>query len=150
MGTTLKLKPDLIPRTSFFRNLRSLLKSGEWDTIRRAIYSNAGHKCEICGDPGNMNCHEVWDYNDQSGVQKLVGLTCLCGECHEVHHIGLAQIRGREEQAILHMMKVNGVDRKTCENEIRGAFIQWKMRSSRLWKLEIGTLEVILQKAKAK
>ena len=153
MPSNLKLVPDLVPRTSFFRNLRSLLKTGEWDTIRRSVYADAGHKCSCCGEPGGkslLHCHEVWEYNEKACIQKLVGLICLCAKCHEVKHIGLAQIKGRYDQALYHMMAVNNESSGVCEKAIQEAFRTWKRRSSLLWKLDVAELERLLPLAKAK
>jgi hypothetical protein len=144
MSSELKLVPDLVPRSSFFKNLRSLLKSSEWDTVRRAIYQKAGVKCEICGTKGGLDCHEVWEYDEASGIQTLTGLIALCVKCHEVKHVGLAQVRGRLEHAISHMQKVNGIDRLEAEKIIEKAFKTWKRRSSLSWKLDVTRLETLI------
>lgn len=135
-----KLLPDLIPRTSFFKNLRSLLKPGEWDTVRRAVYSRAGYKCDICGATGRMECHEKWDYDTDKGIQRLVGLECLCSNCHEVRHIGLAEIRGRLGCARLHMMKVNDMTFTEANKAIVVAFGKWTERNETKWKLDVSKL----------
>lgn len=141
MSETLKLVPDMIPGTSFFKNLRAILKPGEWDTVRRAVYAKAGHKCEVCGvDPRVLECHEAWEYDEQAGVQRLARLMALCSKCHEVKHIGLAQMRGRLLQARKHMMTVNGIDRKTADVVIREAYGLWRQRSSRQWTLDVTAL----------
>ena len=134
MGQILKLEPDLIPRTSFFRNLRSLLKPGEWDTIRRAVYLKADYRCEICRAIGSnlrvLHCHEVWEYIEKTCIQKLSGLVCLCPACHEAIHYGLAEIKGRSEIALKHIMVVNGIDRDTALSVVKNAFDLWRKRSN--------------------
>lgn len=143
------LRPDLIPETSFYRNLRSALKPGEWDDVRRAFYRKAGNRCQVCGAKGRMECHEVWEYDDSKGIQKLAALQVLCDACHEVKHIGLAQMQGRFEIALAHMQKVNGIDRKQAEAIVSLAFKTWKKRSARHWNLDISALEALVQEARA-
>lgn len=146
MDKKLILEPDLIPRTSFFRNLRALLKTGEWDIIRRSIYAQAGHKCEICnGVHYSLHCHEVWAYDEKAGIQQLAGLICLCPDCHESVHYGLAEIRGRSEIALKHIMVVNGIDRDTALAVVKKAFDLWRKRSTRFWTLDVSLLKTMLK-----
>jgi hypothetical protein len=44
----------------------------------------ANNKCEICKETGktqgykhNVECHEIWIYNDEDKIQKLIGLISL-------------------------------------------------------------------------
>ena len=136
----------MIPSTSFFKNLRDILKPEEWDIVRHAVYAKAGNKCEICGGVGDrhpVECHERWDYDEKTGVQKLVGLIALCPNCHEVIHFGLAQVRGRQDQATAHMRKVTGADHDTAHKAIEKAFKVWRRRSEIQWKLDVSALEAL-------
>jgi hypothetical protein len=148
MRSDLKLVPDLIPQTSFFKNLRSLCP-GDWNIIRHEAYRKAGFKCEVCGISGSnlclLHCHEVWDYNEGTGIQKLVGVQVICSKCHEVKHFGLAQIRGRASQALSHMQKVNGIDREEAETIIEEAGAIWKRRSKQEWTLDVSVLASLKQ-----
>lgn len=81
----IKLTIELIPRTCFGSNVRTLFKQKYWDILRKASYEKAGHVCEICGASGkdqgyrhNVECHEIWDYSDKRRIQKLLGLVSLC------------------------------------------------------------------------
>lgn len=141
----MKLEPDLIPRSSFFRNLRAMIKPDEWDTVRRAVYSRSGHKCDICGAAGKMECHEKWEYDEKTGIQKLVGLTCLCSDCHEVKHIGLAQVRGRYREALEHLKKINRISTEEAEVIVEEAFEIWRARSERTWKLDVSALNDLVK-----
>jgi cytochrome c2 len=86
-----------------------------------------------------MECHEKWDY--KNGIQSLIGLECLCGSCHEVKHIGLAEMRGRLNEARGHMMKVNGMTFDEANNAIEDAFATWTERNETKWKLDVKKLE---------
>ena len=101
------LEIELVPQSSHFKNLRSDLKPNEWDLLRKDSYKKAGHRCEICGGKGPkwpVECHDIWDYTN--GVQTLKGLIALCPACHEVKHMGLAQLKGRLGIAKKHLMKI--------------------------------------------
>lgn len=141
----MKLTIELIPSTSWFSNLRSLLSSSEWDKIRRGCYKNAGYKCEICNGVGTahpVECHETWDYGTD-GIQRLIGLIALCPNCHEVKHFGLAEIKGRKVEAIAHFCKVNNCSKIDAEKYIKEAFELWNKRSNQKWDLNIELLEML-------
>ncbi len=140
----MKLTVELVPSTSWFSNLRSLLTSAEWDKIRKACYKKANYKCEICdgkGDKHPVECHETWEYDDINKIQKLVSLISLCPNCHEVKHIGLAGIKGRKENAMSHFCKVNKCAMAEAEKYVQEAFVLWNTRSEVEWKLDISALE---------
>lgn len=135
---------DLIPKTSFFTNLRSELSQAQWDYIRKIVYKRAGYKCEICGGQGEkwpVEAHERWSYKD--GVQSLVGVQALCPSCHQATHIGLAEVNGKRDEAILQLMTVNGWSRERTEKHVNDAFSKWAERSKESWKLDISRLKVL-------
>lgn len=140
----MKLTIELVPSTSWFSNLRSLLSSEEWDKIRKGCYKNAGYKCEICrgvGPAHPVECHETWEYDEKTSTQKLIGLVALCANCHEVKHIGLAGIKGRHSEAVSHFCKVNECSEIDAEKYIKEVFEVWEKRSKQEWYLDIGLLE---------
>jgi hypothetical protein len=139
-----KLGINLIPRSSWFNNLRSMFPKERWDELRRGCYRKAGYVCEICGGRGEewpVECHEVWDFS-KHGIQRLIRLIALCPMCHRCQHPGLAQIHGEFDNCIKHYMKVNGVSRKVAEREFDAAFEEWEERNETEWKLDISVLGV--------
>lgn len=143
-----KLTIELIPRTSFYRNVRSNVSKQRWDELRKYCYQKANHKCEICGDTGkkqgydhNVECHEVWDYDDKRKIQSLVRLIALCPKCHKVKHIGLAQINGEEDMCRMHLMKVNNISEFDADNYIEDSFQIWLERSDYDWQVDISWLD---------
>lgn len=139
-----KLFIELVPASQFGDNLRSRLPAKLWDLLRRATYEAAGNKCEICGGKGHkwpVECHEKWEYNEETLVQKLTGLIALCPACHEVKHIGLAGIRGRQEIALRHLAKVNAWTYPQALLHLKEAFEVWNVRSSKIWTLDLSGLE---------
>lgn len=141
-----KLTIELVPKTVWFKNLRSELSQEEWDKLRKATYKSAGYKCEVCGGKGPkhpVECHEIWEYDDENKIQKLLGLIALCPSCHEVKHIGLAQMNGNYERARKHLAKVNGWSEEDAEYYIQAQFEIWALRSQFDWKLDLSWLEKI-------
>lgn len=139
-----KLTIELIPSSSFFNNLRSLLEKEEWDKIRKACYKKANYKCEICGGKGPahpVECHETWDYDEEKGIQKLLNVIALCPSCHQVKHIGLASINGKLDEAIAHFCKVNECTKEEAQKYISDIFDLWKKRSEKDWDLDVTLLE---------
>ena len=137
---------ELVPRTSWYKNVRSNVSREEWDRLRKIIFSRAGHRCEICGGRGArwpVECHEIFVYNDEEHIQKLAGLLALCPACHEVKHIGLAGLRGKGNLAKAHLAKVNNWSIEDAELYIEGCFEVWHRRSSHQWKLDLSYLELL-------
>lgn len=135
--------PSLIPKQSFYNNVRSSFSTKKWDRLRKDCYKAAFYKCEVCGGVGSahpVECHEVWDFDDENKIQKLVRLISLCPACHEVVHFGLANLRGNAERAIRHMMAVNKMTREECEQIIADCFSVWRHRSQSYWVVDISIL----------
>lgn len=140
----MKLSIELVPSTSWFANVRAVLTKKQWDAVKAQVAGKAWHTCEICGGVGPkhpVECHEIWNYDDDNSIQKLEGMIALCPDCHMVKHMGLAQVRGKSEEATLHLMKVNKINRKDAELYIKGVFFTWAHRSRKQWTLDISCLE---------
>lgn len=148
MASKLILLPELVPESAWNTNLRSMLSSQEWDRVRKDIYLKASYKCEVCGGKGvkwPVECHEVWEYDEAKGVQKLVRLIALCPACHEVKHIGLAEMKGHLDNALKHMCKVNGIKRPEADRIVSQAFEDWNRRSHKDWKPDISLLKDLVR-----
>jgi 5-methylcytosine-specific restriction endonuclease McrA len=144
MVLNMKLEIELVPKTSFFNNVRSIVTSKQWDILRKECYKKANYKCEICGGGGNnypVECHEIWEYDDDKYIQKLVRLIALCPRCHEVKHFGRAKIMGNSNRALNHLIKVNGINKEFAISYIGQVFETWKLRSKHGWKIDISYLE---------
>jgi hypothetical protein len=137
----MKLTIELVPKTCWYTNVRSNVSKSKWDKLRKKCYRLANHKCEVCGKPGRVECHEVWHYDDETKIQKLIGLIALCKNCHKTKHFGLAQINGEEEIVIHHLMKINEITKEEAIAYISKISKQWEDRSYYLWKLDISFLD---------
>jgi hypothetical protein len=147
MGVKPKLEIELIPKTCHYSNVRSMVTTAEWGKIRKLSYASANNKCEICGSDGlkqgykhRVECHEVWDYDDENKIQTLVRLVSLCVVCHQVKHIGRAIAIGKQTECFKQLAKVNKWTQKEIEEHIVASFQLHKERSKHQWTLDISLL----------
>lgn len=139
-----KLTIELVPETCWFSNVRSSVSRTDWDQLKRITSAKADRVCEICWGVGPrwpVECHEIWEYDDKRHVQKLAGLIALCPSCHQVKHIGFAQIRGKLQEAIGHLKNINGLTTGDAHEYVENAFNKWRERSQYNWKLDISWLD---------
>jgi hypothetical protein len=142
---TLPLAIELVPSSSWGNNLRLLLPPPVWRRLAAAQARAAGWVCEVCGGRGPahpVECHEVWEYDDAAGVQRLAGLVSLCPPCHRVKHIGLELTRGQKafHRAFAHFVTVNRIDLDTAERAVESAFALHARRSTMEWTLDLDWL----------
>lgn len=138
-----KLVVELVPKSCFFSNLRSNLKKKDWEKLRQLTIHNADDRCEICGSTGrgsSLECHEIWEYDDEIHLQRLIGLIALCKSCHQAKHMALARHMGWESAAERHLMRINSWDRKTLDRYLVEAFEVFESRSLESWRLDISWL----------
>ncbi len=134
------LTVELVPRTSWYRNVRSHVSRAEWEQLRSVTFASSGGACEICGARSRLECHEVWHYDDERHIQKLLRLIALCPACHEVKHIGLAGARGRSREAVAHLARVNGWSHGDARHYLEACFELWSARSNHPWSLDLTQL----------
>jgi len=133
---------ELIPKTSFFKNLRSELKAAQWDSLRKSVYQKANYRCQICGGKGkahSVECHEIWEYDHP--YQILIELIALCPSCHMVKHWGLTQLRGKEHVAFAHIQKVNNWTPQQVREHISEVAEIWHERNKVNWILNIEAIQ---------
>lgn len=72
----LKLTIELVPKTCWYSNLRTQIRTTDWDRISKE--TRAAGVCGICGASDvRLSCHERWEYDDEHGVQRLLGFVAL-------------------------------------------------------------------------
>ena len=146
-GVEYKLNFELVPDSCWYSNLRTLLKPSAWDLIRRKAYAQNGGKCAFCGaKPKRLEAHEQWEYDEDNKIQRLKRVVALCHACHQVVHIGYAQMKGDEEAACRHFMKVNGCSYADYRKAL-GKANEDHARRNRVdeWTLDINWLEGFLK-----
>ena len=138
-----KLNFELVPDGCWKSNLRNILSKAQWDFLKRDARLRANGKCAICGaKEKQLEAHEVWEYDEINGVQKLKDIIAICKDCHSVIHIGRTQIKGDSIRAENHFMAVNN-----CTYvEMRKAMGEANLKHQRLnlvseWSLDISYLK---------
>ncbi len=148
-GTTpLRLRVELVPKTSWYADVRELLDEETWERISAAVAERAGARCEICGGRGPrhrpVECHELWRYDDRVRVQALVRIVALCPDCHTVQHMGFANLHGGGTQARAHLARINGWSLARTDAHIADAFRLWAQRNHQPWILDLEGLRPYL------
>lgn len=139
-----KLTIELVPFGQWYDNLRSRLKPGQWELLKKACFTYANHRCEICGGVGKkhpVECHEIWDYDDKRLRQTLTGLISLCPSCHRVKHIGNANRMGLLQPTLKHMAKINKWPMHLAEAYFEVELERWEYRSQYSWALDLNWLD---------
>jgi 5-methylcytosine-specific restriction endonuclease McrA len=141
-----KLTIELVPSTSWFNNIRAMVSSSDWDTIKSMTFKKAGYRCEICGGKGHkwpVECHEVWEYDDVNNTQTLTRTIALCPTCHQVKHMGLqlTKFPSRVPRLINHMSKVNNSTRTEMEDYIEECFRVHSERSRCKWTVDVSWIK---------
>ena len=140
------LTVELVPKSCWCSNVRDHATPAQWDTLRRATYKRYGDLCAVCkgrGPKWPVECHEVWRYSikEDCNLQKLRYLIALCPSCHEVKHIGRAQLMGNGLRAMKHLSRVNKWHMAKTEHYLSYCMDLWNARSDLEWKLDLGWVE---------
>lgn len=139
------IKINLIPQTSWGRNIRALIPKEEWRSFaKKYVYSMTGHACLVCGGRGEewpVEADEVWHFDDKTNVQRLNTIVPLCPSCHEIRSAGLSISKGIKSQIIGHLSWVNRCTRREAEKQIDKAMDVWQQRCRKKWKLDISLME---------
>ena len=135
-----KLRPHLVPKPLWGKSAANLLKRADWERIRREALQAARHACQVCSDAesaSGLNCHELWDYDDEHGTATLVGLRIQCRNCDSAVHMGRAVRRGFSDTAIAQLVKVNGISPREAKTLYRSAMDEWKRRNKKHWRIVV-------------
>lgn len=134
---------ELVPKTCWMSNVRSLLTTGQWDALRSQVYKACEYRCEICGGRGDkhpVECHEAWDYDDRDHVQRLVRMIGLCPPCHIVKHIRYAATQGKLDDGLSWLREINGWKLSRARRYHDQALAVWLERSKHEWTLDLSGL----------
>jgi hypothetical protein len=140
------LTVELVPSTAWYANVRTLVPARDWAVCKKVTSERAGARCEVCGGRGTrwpVECHEIWEYDDEKHIQTLVGLIALCPMCHAVKHIGRQFAIGRAHYAIMHLSKVNNWGEEDVEAYLEHCFEQHAFRSRFQWELDVSYLATL-------
>ncbi len=141
-----KLNFELVPDSCWHSNLRSILTPAQWNAVRFAAYKRADGSCAICGAATNrLEAHEQWSYDENTCTQKLTGVIAICKSCHEVIHIGRTSLKGGEERASAHFMRVNGCNYAEYRKALGKANEEHRRRNAVAeWNLDLSILPALI------
>jgi len=152
LAKELKLKMELVPQPNWGKDLAKLVKKSVWKKISEEVRSKAGWKCEICGaEPSRqfLHAHEIWEYDEENAVQRLVGMISLCIRCHDIKHMGRSQKiypQERINELIQHFMDVNQCDMDDYHAHSLLVSREWKRRSEiKNWTVDFGQYNSLIQ-----
>ena len=138
-----KLNFELVPDGCWKSNLRAILSKKQWDYLKADAKERSNGRCATCGKQTKfLDAHEVWEYDEIKGVQKLKDIIAVCKDCHSVIHIGFTQLKGDIVRAENHFMSVN----KCSYVEMRKAMgeanlLHQKLNKVSEWSLDISYLQ---------
>jgi len=141
MNKTIKLTIELVPSSCWYSNVRSNVRPQTWDRLQSAAFHACQHRCEVCGRHEQLDCHEVWEYDDTRCIQRLVRLCGLCRNCHQVKHFGLAVSAGRLTESLKWFCLVNDMSGEDAGNYIEQAFQIHRIRSAFDWEIDLAFLK---------
>lgn len=129
---------DMIPKTSYFKNVRSIFSDSDWNLIRHHIYERASHKCECCGIKRfkYLEAHERWIYDYETNTQKLIRIIALCRMCHNSTHYGHSKQTKEMAKIHEHLKKVKKINDEELINHINDAYKQWEERNKIKWVID--------------
>jgi len=132
----LKLTIELVPKSCHGQNLRTLCPE-EWDLVRSFVLNRAAGACEICGWTGELECHEVWRYDDDRKLQILDDVIALCEFCHWAKHYGRARRIRKDKTARHQLKKINGWSNSMLDRYISSCFRKCAERGRYSWTLSL-------------
>lgn len=142
-----RIEPDVNPHGSL-RAIRSRLTNDEWTDLRRKVAKAAKQRCEACGRRGKehpVECHDVWTFDAETAVQRLLGIHAYCPDCHRVRHAPeeLAEESTREAKSrdlTVQMAMVNGWNRRDSERKLKERDDLRASLAGRKWTLDASVL----------
>jgi hypothetical protein len=150
-----RLAIELVPRSSWGHNVRSVVATETWDALRWYLGAarsrprfcsidfpgrpfRARLTCTCCGtEQPTLELHEEWHYDDKKQVQRLVGLKPICLKCHIAKHLDCKEVVDPDDEA--HIAAVNGWTPQRTKQYIKRAFELWKSRSGVSYLLDVAS-----------
>ena len=132
----------MIPKTSYFKNVRMLFSDSDWNLIRHHIYERVNNRCECCGCKRSkyLDAHERWEFNNETKTQKLVRIIALCRLCHSATHYGHSKRTKNMDKINMHIKKINNYTDEELDNHIKDAYNLWKERNKVKWNLDFSII----------
>ena len=133
---------DMIPKTSYFKNVRSCFSVNDWDIIRNHIYKRTENRCECCGAKRSkyLEAHERWIYDFETKTQKLIRIIALCKLCHQATHYGHSKMKKDIIKINEHIKKIRKINDEELKKHIEDAYEIWKERNKIKWIIDLSII----------
>jgi len=133
---------DMIPKTSYFKNVRSCFSVEDWDIIRNHIYSRVNNKCECCQIKKYkyLEAHERWIYDFETKTQKLIRIIALCKLCHQATHYGHSKASKNINKINEHIKKIQNYNDNELKIHIDDAYKTWRERNKINWNIDLSII----------
>ncbi|WP_124492393.1 hypothetical protein [Burkholderia stagnalis] len=135
----MRLELELVPKSCWYSNVRSNVSPRTWEDLRQRTFLRAGGRCLVCGKH-DLECHEVWEYDDRRAIQRLVRLDALCHRCHRIKHFGFSLNSREARDTLAWFVAINQCAIDNAIAHIVNAFRVFEVRSAFEWRLDLTLL----------
>ena len=143
---------QVIPVKCVGRNLHShnIIKAEKWQEISKEVRLRTRGICECCGrkfDTNELSAHEVWEFDEERGIQRLLCIIGICDKCHRTihyqYHFSNNKLEPRDAFICkAHYMDLSGWDENGFEMALDIALKRYRILNQREedWKLDISLI----------
>lgn len=152
--TRIGIKIEVCPEKCTGINLHShnIIDELLWSKISHLIRSRQRGICQCCGvtphggataEMSTLVAHEVWYFDKENHVQKLIDIVCICKRCHlTIHYANLLRNKNINERESFiskaHYMEVNHCSEIDFERELNEALALYReLNLIEEWTLDI-------------
>lgn len=126
---------NLTPRPCFITNSKYFLSAKDWPRVQNFVIQRAEGKCESCErDCNNLRIEEVYQFDDETYIQKLIRYIALCKPCCDLY----SMVKGQPN--VEHLMLVAGLLREDAEEYIKDRQDIRVSLSNYTWDLDLSIL----------
>lgn len=133
---------QLIPPRAFGQKVKTVVGDYTWQKISKKVREDANYTCAYCGEyhpeKWGTDAHEEWDWDFETGTQKLKAIKCVCKKCHMTVHPGANKYFDRFdfEDIIKNFCKINKCEEDFCANALKISRVYQNYLNQKDWKLE--------------
>lgn len=154
---------SMIPLGNWGKNVRAVVARDVWDAMRFYLEAtkdkpafmrnldlphpnqNTTISCRCCGaQRDSLELHEVWGFDDNEQIQKLLGFIPICDQCHNVFHFGRASQLGLAECTFEHLRIINRLSKAKATKHVEEAYAIWQERSTKSYTVDMAYLRNFL------
>ena len=126
----------LTPRSCFITNSKYFVSAKDWQRINKFVISRAEGKCELCDvESSNLFVEEVYEFDDESYIQKLIRYMTICKACSNLY----SMVKGNPN--VEHLMFVGSMLREDAEEYIKDRQDVRSTFSGYTWDLDLDILK---------